>query len=80
MRGSHIGTYLPTSGIWHHTQRYLKKGASNSSTIHHLDFDAPTREHAYPLPDDKVLFAISLPCSIIVLGYGMHGVYVLLLT
>ncbi|XP_010111983.2 nuclear pore complex protein NUP107 [Morus notabilis] len=53
VRGSHIGTYLPTSGIWHHTQRYLKKGASNTSTIHHLDFDAPTREHAYPLPDDK---------------------------
>lgn len=55
MRGSHVGTYLPTSGIWRHTQRYLKKGASNASTIHHLDFDAPTREHAHQLPDDKVL-------------------------
>ncbi|PON93456.1 Nuclear pore protein [Trema orientale] len=53
VRGSHVGTYLPTSGIWHHTQRYLKKGASNASTIHHLDFDAPTREHAHQLPDDK---------------------------
>ncbi|PON43586.1 Nuclear pore protein [Parasponia andersonii] len=53
VRGSHVGTYLPTSGIWHHTQRCLKKGASNASTIHHLDFDAPTREHAHQLPDDK---------------------------
>ncbi|KAF3451998.1 hypothetical protein FNV43_RR08094 [Rhamnella rubrinervis] len=53
VRGSHVGTYLPSSGIWHHTQRYLKKGASNTNTVHHLDFDAPTREHAHLLPDDK---------------------------
>ncbi|XP_060972086.1 nuclear pore complex protein NUP107 [Cannabis sativa] len=52
-KGSYIGTYLPTSGIWRQTQKYLKKGVSNSSTIHHLDFDAPTREHAHQLPDDK---------------------------
>ncbi|KAG9154958.1 hypothetical protein Leryth_012143 [Lithospermum erythrorhizon] len=51
--GSHVGTYLPTSGIWHHTQRLLKKGASVPKTVHHLDFDAPTREHAQQLPDDK---------------------------
>jgi len=56
VRGSHVGTYLPSSGVWHHTQRYLKKGASNTNTVHHLDFDAPTREHAHQLPDDKVLF------------------------
>lgn len=54
VRGSHVGTYLPSSGVWHHTQRYLKKGASNRNTINHLDFDAPTREHAHQLPDDKV--------------------------
>ncbi|KAG6669049.1 nuclear pore complex protein NUP107 [Carya illinoinensis] len=53
VRGSHVGTYLPSSGVWHHTQRYLKKGASNRNTINHLDFDAPTREHAHQLPDDK---------------------------
>ncbi|KAL3528565.1 hypothetical protein ACH5RR_007887 [Cinchona calisaya] len=53
VRGSHVGTYLPKSGIWHHTQRFLKKGASNPKTVHHLDFDAPTREHAQQLPDDK---------------------------
>lgn len=53
VRGSHVGTYLPSSGIWHHTQRFLKKGASNPKTINHLDFDAPTREHAQQLPDDK---------------------------
>lgn len=54
VRGSHVGTYLPSSGIWHHTQRFLKKGVSNSNTVCHLDFDAPTREHAALLPDDKV--------------------------
>lgn len=53
VRGSHVGTYLPSSGVWHHTQRFLRKGASSASTVHHLDFDAPTREHAHQLPDDK---------------------------
>ncbi|KAM7476110.1 hypothetical protein LguiB_023353 [Lonicera macranthoides] len=53
MRGSHIGTYLPSSGVWQHTQRFLKKGAPNSNMVHHLDFDAPTREHAQQLYDDK---------------------------
>lgn len=53
VRGSHIGTYLPSSGVWHHTQRFLKKGLSNTNTVHHLDFDAPTREYAQLLPDDK---------------------------
>ncbi|XP_057976190.1 nuclear pore complex protein NUP107 [Malania oleifera] len=53
VRGSHVGTYLPSSGVWHHTQRFLKKGGSNPNTVHHLDFDAPTREHAQLLPDDK---------------------------
>lgn len=53
VRGSHVGTYLPNSGIWYHTQRFLKRGVSNVDTIHHLDFDAPTREHARQLPDDK---------------------------
>ncbi|KAJ6701141.1 NUCLEAR PORE COMPLEX PROTEIN [Salix koriyanagi] len=53
VRGSHVGTYLPNSGIWHQTQRFLKKGASNTNTVHHLDFDAPTREHVHQLPDDR---------------------------
>lgn len=53
VRGSHVGTYLPSSGVWHQTQRHLKRGASNLKTIHHLDFDAPTREHAQQLLDDK---------------------------
>ncbi|KAJ0075227.1 hypothetical protein Patl1_33735 [Pistacia atlantica] len=59
VRGSHMGTYLPNSGIWHHTQPFLKKGASSSNTVHHLDFDAPTREHAHQLPDDKALSKLS---------------------
>lgn len=53
VRGSHVGTYLPSSGVWNHTQRFLKKGASNEKTVRHLDFDAPTRERAQQLPDDK---------------------------
>ncbi|XP_023549300.1 nuclear pore complex protein NUP107 [Cucurbita pepo subsp. pepo] len=53
IRGSHVGTYLPSSGVWHNTQRSLKKGTSNTNVIHHLDFDAPTREHAHQLADDK---------------------------
>ncbi|KAI8025179.1 Nuclear pore complex protein NUP107 [Camellia lanceoleosa] len=53
VRGSHVGTYLPSSGVWRHTQRALKKGVSKPETVHHLDFDAPTREHAEQLPDDK---------------------------
>ncbi|CAL5379566.1 unnamed protein product [Camellia sinensis] len=53
VRGSHVGTYLPSSGVWRHTQRALKKGVSKPKTVHHLDFDAPTREIAEQLPDDK---------------------------
>ncbi|CAL5379496.1 unnamed protein product [Camellia sinensis] len=53
VKGSHVGTYLPSSGVWRHTQRALKKGVSKPKTVHHLDFDAPTREHAEQLPDDK---------------------------
>lgn len=53
VRGSHVGTYLPSSGVWHHTQRHLKQGDFNAKTVHHLDFDAPTREHAHLLPDDE---------------------------
>ncbi|XP_027335081.1 nuclear pore complex protein NUP107 isoform X1 [Abrus precatorius] len=51
--GSHVGSYLPSCGVWHHTQRYLKKGTSDMNLVHHLDFDAPTRENANLLPDDK---------------------------
>ncbi|KAL7234903.1 hypothetical protein ACSBR1_018384 [Camellia fascicularis] len=44
---------LLCSGVWRHTQRALKKGVSKPKTVHHLDFDAPTREHAEQLPNDK---------------------------
>lgn len=64
VRGSHVGACLPSSGIWYHTQCYLKKGASSTNTIHHLDFDAPTREHAQQLPDDKVFFVLVLQISL----------------
>ncbi|KAL7204930.1 hypothetical protein ACSBR2_017949 [Camellia fascicularis] len=42
VRRSHVGTYLPSSRVWRHTQRALKKGVSKPKAIHHLDFDAPT--------------------------------------
>lgn len=54
VRGSHVGSYLPNCGVWHHTQRYLKKRTLDMNVVHHLDFDAPTRENANLLPDDKV--------------------------
>lgn len=69
MRGSHVGSYIPSSGVWHQTQRFLKKGSSNANIIHHLDFDAPTREHAHQLPDDKVLFCV------IVISISLRPVY-----
>lgn len=53
MRGSHVGSYLPSSGIWYNTQRHLKKIEKSVKTVKHLDFDAPTRENALPLPDDR---------------------------
>ena len=54
MRGSHVGSYLPSSGVWHRTQRYLKRNNNDSTIVKHVDFDAPTREEAQLLPDDKV--------------------------
>lgn len=52
-KGCHIGSYLPNSGVWHHTQRLLKRKINDSSIVNHLDFDAPTREAAQLIPDDK---------------------------
>ncbi|KAJ1276589.1 hypothetical protein BS78_05G226100 [Paspalum vaginatum] len=53
VRGSHVGSYLPSSGVWHRTQRHLKRKNTDSTTVKHVDFDAPTREGAQLLPDDK---------------------------
>lgn len=53
VRGSHVGSYLPSFGVWHHTQRFLKKKNDDPAIIRHMDFDAPTREAARPLSDDK---------------------------
>ncbi|KAG2563842.1 hypothetical protein PVAP13_8KG368602 [Panicum virgatum] len=53
VRGSHVGSYLPSSGVWHRTQRYLKRNNNDSTIVKHVDFDAPTREEAQLLPDDK---------------------------
>ncbi|KAL6908067.1 hypothetical protein ACP4OV_002237 [Aristida adscensionis] len=53
VRGSHVGSYLPSSGVWHRTQRYLKRKNTDSAIVKHVDFDAPTREGAQLHPDDK---------------------------
>jgi len=53
VRGPHVGSYLPSSGVWHRTQRYLKRNNNDSTIVKHVDFDAPTREGAQLLPDDK---------------------------
>lgn len=53
VRGSHVGSYLPSFGVWHHTQRFLKKKNDDPAIVQHMDFDAPTREVAQQLPDDK---------------------------
>ncbi|CAL4986239.1 unnamed protein product [Urochloa decumbens] len=53
VRGSHVGSYLPSSGVWHRTQRYLKRNKNDSTIVKHVDFDAPTREGAQLHPDDK---------------------------
>jgi nuclear pore complex protein Nup107 len=53
VRGSHVGSYLPSSGVWHRTQRYLKRNNNDSTIVKHVDFDASTREGAQLLPDDK---------------------------
>ncbi|RZC86151.1 hypothetical protein C5167_026821 [Papaver somniferum] len=53
VKGCHVGTHLPSSGVWHQTQRCLKKRLADTSIIQHLDFDAPTREMAQLMPDDK---------------------------
>ncbi|KAL0907305.1 hypothetical protein M5K25_021705 [Dendrobium thyrsiflorum] len=52
-KGCYVGSYLPSSGVWHHTQRFLKRRINDPSVVHHMDFDAPTREGAQILPDDK---------------------------
>ncbi|XP_039127223.1 nuclear pore complex protein NUP107 [Dioscorea cayenensis subsp. rotundata] len=53
VRGSRVGSYLPSSGVWHHTQRFLKKKNDDPAIVRHVDFDAPTREFAHQLSDDK---------------------------
>uniref|UniRef100_A0A0E0MHL3 Nuclear pore complex protein n=1 Tax=Oryza punctata TaxID=4537 RepID=A0A0E0MHL3_ORYPU len=53
VRGSHVGSYLPSSGVWHRTQRYLKRKNNDTTIVKHVDFDAATREGAQLLPDDK---------------------------
>ncbi|CAL5381156.1 unnamed protein product [Camellia sinensis] len=70
VRGSHVGTYLPSSGVWRHTQRALKKGVSKPKTVHHLDFDAPTREIAEQLPDALQPRTVSVSYAVRLVGFN----------
>lgn len=72
VRGSHVGTYLPNSGVWQQTQRFIKKGSMNAKTVSHLDFDAPTREQAQLLPDDKVSLHKSRCVHICIIGFAIY--------
>ncbi|KAF3335878.1 nuclear pore complex protein NUP107 [Carex littledalei] len=58
VRGSHVGSYLPSSGVWHHTQRFLRRKNYDPAIVQHVDFDAPTREEAKLISDDKAIFII----------------------
>ena len=60
MKGSHVGSYLPSSGVWHHTQRYLNRKNNDPAIVEHLDFDAPTREAGQLHLDDRVCYSFCL--------------------
>ncbi|XP_078444355.1 nuclear pore complex protein isoform X2 [Wolffia australiana] len=53
VKGSHVGSYLPSSGVWHHTQQYLRRKNHGQTIVQHLDFDAPTREAGQLHLDDR---------------------------
>lgn len=53
VKGWYTGSYLHKSGVWHQTQRLLRKRSGSSMLVHHLDFDAPTREQARIHPEDQ---------------------------
>ncbi|GLJ31305.1 hypothetical protein SUGI_0628000 [Cryptomeria japonica] len=53
VKGWYAGSYLHTSGVWHQTQRLLRKKAGNATIVHHVDFDATTREQTKLHPEDQ---------------------------
>lgn len=54
-KGWYAGSYLQRLGVWHQTQRAIKKMAGKAVLVQHLDPDAPTREHARLEAEDQKL-------------------------
>lgn len=54
-KGWYAGSYMQKLGVWHQTQRAIRKHAGHATLVHNVDPDAPTREHARLHPEDQKL-------------------------
>lgn len=54
-KGWYAGSYLQKLGVWHQTQRAIRKTAGKDVLVQHLDPDAPTREQARLQAEDQKL-------------------------
>lgn len=54
-KGWYAGSYMQKLGVWHQTQRAIRKHAGHGTIVQNVDPDAPTREHARLHPEDQKL-------------------------
>jgi nuclear pore complex protein Nup107 len=54
-KGWDVGSYSQNLGVWHHTQRAIRKRAGQATLVHSMDPDATTREQARLHPEDQKL-------------------------
>eukprot|EP00250_Pteridium_aquilinum_P018743 c24191_g1_i1 orf=1363-4599(-) len=54
-KGWYAGSYLQKLGVWHQTQRSIRKMVGNAVFVQHLDPDAPSREQARLQEEDQKL-------------------------
>ena len=54
-KGWYAGSYMQKLGVWHQTQRAIRKRAGQATLVHHVDPDAPTREQARLHTEDQKL-------------------------
>lgn len=54
-KGWYAGSYMQKLGVWHQTQRAIRKHAGHATLVQNVDPDAPTREHARLHPEDQKL-------------------------
>lgn len=54
-KGWYAGSYMQKLGVWHQTQREIRKRAGQATLVRNVDPDAPTREHARLHPEDQKL-------------------------